>query len=299
MNKKTGFRYGVGKTLWTGMICFLFGAVYFYDGALAQESAQKNTQESTQESTVSPVSGFSLEESLRASIEENRKLTAENQMLKKEAEKLKSDLDQNERRGVVYTERIKTLSSQVRKLEEDIVTIKKEAEQAKLPLQENIESLKSEKAGLEEEITTLINERDASEYYRKWNESQEALSQAQATLEKMRQELQYLSAEKESLEARNGRLHYNLGNVYFRKGDYEKAAFEFKTALHFLPEDKDVLYNLAVVYDYYLGNRDEAMAYYMRYLDQDPSAEDSAAVKERLMENNFKTKIFTKQEVKK
>lgn len=278
------------------MICFLFGAVCFYDGAIAQE--KQKAQESAPVSSVSVENNFSLEESLRASIEENRKLTAENQMLKKEGERLKSDLDQNERRGVVYTERIKTLSSQVRKLEEDIVTIKKETEQAKLPLQENIESLKSEKAGLEEEIVTLTGERDSNEYYKKWTETQETLAQAEATLEKTREELQYLSAEKESLEARNGRLHYNLGNVYFRKGDYEKAAFEFKTALHFLPGDKDVLYNLAVVYDYYLNNRDEAMSYYMRYLDQDPSAEDSAAVKERLMENNFKTKIFTRQEVK-
>ena len=106
----------------------------------------------------------------------------------------------------------------------------------------------------------------------KWIQTQEQLQKTQESLDALQLELRFLSSEKESLKERNGKLHYNLGTFYFQKARYQDAAYEFESALNFLASDPDIFYNLAVIYDYYLQDREKAIDYYMKYLQENPDA---------------------------
>lgn len=44
------------------------------------------------------------------------------------------------------------------------------------------------------------------------------------------------------------KIHHNLGNVYYRKSDYEKALENYSKALKLCDEDYKVYYDIAVTY---------------------------------------------------
>ncbi len=62
---------------------------------------------------------------------------------------------------------------------------------------------------------------------------------------------------------------FNLGNVYFRRGDYTTAITQFRTALTLKPDYDLALINMANAYRA-LGRDDEALAGYEHYLRVDP-----------------------------
>ena len=61
--------------------------------------------------------------------------------------------------------------------------------------------------------------------------------------------------------------YYNLGYIYAQFKDYLKAAKYFEESLR-IKEDKDVYYNLAVIYLHYLNNPQRAQDYYLKYLSK-------------------------------
>lgn len=63
--------------------------------------------------------------------------------------------------------------------------------------------------------------------------------------------------------------HYMLGRRHYLAGRYREALVELKTALELDRNAPDLLYNVARVYEN-LGELDEAIAYYQRYLAQIP-----------------------------
>ncbi len=75
-------------------------------------------------------------------------------------------------------------------------------------------------------------------------------------------------------------MHYNMAAVYAKEGKYAEAEQEYLNALRFGPEDADIHYNLAILYDDDLKLYDKALAHYRRYLKLSPYSPDAAAVKE-------------------
>jgi tetratricopeptide (TPR) repeat protein len=68
--------------------------------------------------------------------------------------------------------------------------------------------------------------------------------------------------------------HYLRGRRWYLAGRYRDALVELKAALEYDRNSPDLLYNVARVYEN-LGNFDEAIAYYQRYMEQlPPSAND-------------------------
>ncbi len=94
-----------------------------------------------------------------------------------------------------------------------------------------------------------------------------------------------IAGELEKSREKAGKLHYNLGNMYFKAGDYEKAAYEYEHASQLLPMDPDVYYNLGVVYDYHLNDGKKAQEYYQKHLRLNPGSDMSLFVKERISES--------------
>lgn len=66
--------------------------------------------------------------------------------------------------------------------------------------------------------------------------------------------------------------HYMLGRRHYLAGRYREALVELKTALELDRNAPDLLYNIARVYEN-LGELDEAIAYYQRYLALTPLEE--------------------------
>ncbi|MCX7926688.1 MAG: tetratricopeptide repeat protein [Candidatus Omnitrophica bacterium] len=80
-------------------------------------------------------------------------------------------------------------------------------------------------------------------------------------------------------ETSNPDYYYNLGIEYLLQGQFIQAEEAFKLVLNLNPLDKDACYNLAVLYENYLGNKDKAIKYYQQYLNISGDAPDANLVK--------------------
>lgn len=82
----------------------------------------------------------------------------------------------------------------------------------------------------------------------------------------------------------SAKAHYNMGNIYFRKGEYEIAAREYYQASTLLPDDPDVHFNLAFVSSEHLRDYRTALKHYKMYLYLNPQAKDAKFVKRKINE---------------
>lgn len=80
------------------------------------------------------------------------------------------------------------------------------------------------------------------------------------------------------------KAHYNMGNIYFERGEYQRAVVEYYQAVDLTPNDADTHYNLAFVSGEYLGDQETALKHYQWYLYLRPDAPDTPAVKERILQ---------------
>ena len=78
--------------------------------------------------------------------------------------------------------------------------------------------------------------------------------------------------------------HYNLAIIYENSGRYREAAEEYEKSLELSPDDADIHYNLALVYDDHIQNNTKAAFHYNRYLELAPDALDAGVVAEWMSE---------------
>ena len=83
------------------------------------------------------------------------------------------------------------------------------------------------------------------------------------------------------------KAHYNMGNIYFERGEYQRAVVEYYQAVDLMPNDPDTHYNLAFVSGEYLGDQEAALKHYQWYLYLKPDAPDIASVKEKILQAKF------------
>ncbi len=220
---------------------------------------------------------------------------AENKRLKQEKENLEEKLNGAVMRANIFAERIRRLNDQIENLQSRITSLQEEEQQEKETIQselnqqlqacaDNLEDSKEKNKSLRKFIASIQKKREQDEYFSMWQEAEQELMALKVKLKE-------LATAKERLTQESGKAHYNLGNLFFRNGKYAKAAAEYEMALNALPEDADIYYNLAVLYDYYLDDSEKAKVYYSKYLRKNPGADESLFVKERIAENGFKSKF--------
>ena len=78
-------------------------------------------------------------------------------------------------------------------------------------------------------------------------------------------------------------MHYNMGCAYKAGRLYNKAESAFLAALALTPDDPAVHYNLGVLYDDDLKNKDKAREHYKKFLKLAPDDPDAAQVQEWLI----------------
>ncbi len=77
--------------------------------------------------------------------------------------------------------------------------------------------------------------------------------------------------------------HYNMGNIFFERGEYQRAVVEYFQAVDLSPYDADTHYNLAFVSGEYLKDQETALKHYQWYLYLKPNADDIDLVKEKMI----------------
>ena len=78
------------------------------------------------------------------------------------------------------------------------------------------------------------------------------------------------------------RAHYNMGNIFFQRGEYQRAVVEYYQAVDLSPYDPDTHYNLAFVSSEFLRDQETALKHYQWYLYLKPEANDMDLVKEKI-----------------
>lgn len=79
-------------------------------------------------------------------------------------------------------------------------------------------------------------------------------------------------------------LYYNLGLEYLKQNQFAHAADAFKKTVALNPKDQDACYNLGVLYENFLKDKLQALAYYKMYLKLAPRAPDAEQVKKWIKE---------------
>lgn len=89
--------------------------------------------------------------------------------------------------------------------------------------------------------------------------------------------------EDDRLRSDAAKAHYNMGNIYFQKGEYEIAAREYYQAVTLMPNDPDAHFNLAFVSHKFLMDFKTALKHFKMYLYLSPSAKDGNFVREQIL----------------
>lgn len=88
----------------------------------------------------------------------------------------------------------------------------------------------------------------------------------------------------ENFRQESGKAHYNMGNIYYERGEYKRAAIEYFQAVDLMPYDPDSHFNLALVSGEFLRDYETALKHYQRYLYlKGNSAEDENFVREKMI----------------
>jgi tetratricopeptide (TPR) repeat protein len=97
----------------------------------------------------------------------------------------------------------------------------------------------------------------------------------------------------ERLRADSAKAHYNMGNIYFYKGEYEIAAREYFQAVTLMPNDADSHFNLAFVSGEHLKDYKTALKHYRMYLFLSPDAKDRKFVSRKIIDAETYLKSLT------
>ena len=154
-----------------------------------------------------------------------------------------------------------------------------------------------------QDIRALLADKD-TDYQKRMQDLEEKLasqqdesSKKEITEEQSQQTTQELEAKTNEVLAKGGdmdpqdqnfrvelaKAHYNMGNIYFGRGEYQRAVVEYYQAVDLTPNDPDTHYNLAFVSSEYLGDQETALKHYQWYLYLKPDAPDAPAVKEKIL----------------
>ena len=93
-----------------------------------------------------------------------------------------------------------------------------------------------------------------------------------------------LTEQKNRLKREKGKIHYNMGNVFFHQGLYERALAEYRQAVSLMPDDPSAHFNLAFISSDFVLDQKRALIHYKHYLRLNPGASDAELVKEKILE---------------
>jgi tetratricopeptide (TPR) repeat protein len=113
-----------------------------------------------------------------------------------------------------------------------------------------------------------------------------ALQQKEIELQAARVEIARLRAWIEKISSASKseqmKMHYNMGCMYKLYKQFKSAETEFLKALNLAPDDANLHYNLGILYDDDLKDKEAARKHYGRFLELSTDEKDRATVSEWL-----------------
>ena len=238
-----------------------------------------------------------LSQNLKNAINENKELLTEK-------ERILDDLKQLRGQREIETNRMTALTQERDELKKRLEETVKTGEDQTKKVQELQTSMDQKTKEWDEKTKKLENQLALQE---KWNqemeemktsiESQPAVAQAvksqnvesglkecdEKTLNQLMTKLNDLNQENDKLRNESAKVHYNLGNIFFKQGDYARAAIEYNQSVELTPFDAENPYNLAFVSGEFLNDSKTALKHYQQYLFLNPHAKDAVFVKEKIL----------------
>lgn len=89
----------------------------------------------------------------------------------------------------------------------------------------------------------------------------------------------------------NADMHYNLGTIFLNNKQYKEAIREYENVLELRPADPDTHYNLGVLYDDFLKDREKALYHYQKYLAISPRSPDAKKVESYILSLELEQKV--------
>ncbi len=242
--------------------------VYFYQSV--EMLKQKNTQSSNDQSDANSNSSGISHEKYEAAIQERSRFEGENAALK--AARQQFDNEKNIILNQVRTS-VKAFDDYRQQMSGDIKR-----------LNDQIASVESENLQLKDHLAkaNVVDESVAAQWQGRINILEKKLIDSRETIENLNSEIEKRQDQKILIEA--AKLHYNVGNFYFRNKEYKSAIDEYNKSLMYQPNDIDTHYNLAIVADEFLGDREMALPHYKKYLALLPEGTMSREVEERILD---------------
>jgi len=205
-----------------------------------------------------------LTDLLEESVNLKKKLQEDISNLSSSKSTLEKESEEQKRASLDYLKKQKESDDNLERLKTEIEKrIRKISE-----LEEGLKEAKKKLVELEKENKRLtqIGEFTGNVQVKK---QQEHITHLEADLSNARQRMQ----KQEAL------LHYNLGVSYMKEKYYDMAIDEYQKALELNPDDPDIHYNLAILYDDCSRNPKRAIQHYQKYLELRPDAADIDEVK--------------------
>ncbi|MCA9408495.1 MAG: tetratricopeptide repeat protein [Candidatus Omnitrophica bacterium] len=278
---KFKFEDSVSLLVFSGVLCFAVQG--FADQKVDQLAKAESTQLEVRQKQV-----MEINKSLKNVIEENQRLSSHNknlemevarlrnenvsgkglyENLKKDHDSLNGNISQIQQKNQIY-------SQEINKLEQDI---------ERLQLAKN-DAVK-EKRRLQEELSVADSRRDnkTNAVFQVASATDKEVKDRESKTMNILSRIDAFAEEDEQLRMDSARAHYNMGNIYYEKGEYEIAAREYYQAVTLMPNDPDAHYNLAFVSAEFLNDPKTAIKHYQTYLYLAPSAQDAHVVREKIM----------------
>jgi chromosome segregation ATPase len=89
----------------------------------------------------------------------------------------------------------------------------------------------------------------------------------------------------------NADMHYNLGTIFLQNKQFEPAIKEYENVLELRPNDPETHYNLGVLYDDYMKDREKALYHYQKYIAINPKAPDAKRVETYILNLELEQKV--------
>lgn len=221
-----------------------------------------------------------VNESLKNVIEENQALVDQNSNLQNELQRLKQENINYKKSKQELSEDLEKTRNINRQYSKELTNLEKKLS----GLTDQNEEVTKKAKRLEEEMnvqSSWIAQDDVFELASVNNE--EVVSQESKTIDIL-SKIDAFTEQDERLRADSAKAHYNMGNIYFQKGEFEIAVREYYQAVTLMPDDPDAHYNLAFVSGEYLNDQKTALKHYQMYLYLNPGAKDTYAVKEKILQ---------------